>query len=498
MKRGYGILMHVSMLPNRYGIGSFGAECFSFIDYLSRAGAKYWQVLPLSQTGFGNSPYQSPAAGSLNPYFISLDTLFHEGLLTKEECAVAETPLTLIDYGRLYAERYPLLRKAFSRFNVKSPAFSRFVKKGEFADYALFMAIKSARGGASFDVWERPLKYRDPAALAQFAAEHEEEILFWQFLQYEAARQWKKVVSYAHEKGIKIVGDIPIYTAYDSLEVWRNPELFKLDGELRATMVAGVPPDYFSESGQLWGNPVFDYSRHEADGFSWWTERVQRALENYDYLRIDHFRGLDRYYEIPAGSPDAKNGRWVDVPHDKLFAALFEKVDKRRIIAEDLGILDDGVYALLEETGFPGMCVLSFAFNGDKENKYLPENIEKNSVCYTGTHDNDTLRSLLQHMSAWDKNNFVVGVKNSLRAFGLNRKAVTDADLSRAVVELGFACKADVFILPMQDAANLGGEYRMNEPATDKAQNWSVRIGAEHFTSAVAKRLKTLAERYKR
>ena len=491
-------MMHVSSLPNAYGIGGFGGECRAFLDYLARAGATYWQVLPLSQTGFGNSPYQSPAAGSLNPYFISLDELYAEGLLTREELLSAQVPFGYVDYGRLYRERYPLLKKAFSRFCKSSPAFARFVKKGEFYDYALFMAIKEAHGGASFDCWEKPLKSREPSALRDFAKTHGEELLFWQFVQYEAARQWRAVKAYAREKNIKIVGDMPIYAAYDSLDVWKNPELFKLDGELRPTAVAGVPPDYFSEEGQLWGNPVFDYAAHERDGFAWWTARTAGALRNYDYLRIDHFRGLDRYYEIPAGSPNAKNGRWVDVPHEKLFAALLGKVNKARVIAEDLGILDDGVYELLEETGFPGMCVLSFAFNGEKDNKYLPEHIEKNSVCYTGTHDNDTLVSLLKNMSAWDKNNFVAGVKNSLKEMNAGGNADTDEALCDAVIALGFACKAQLFVLPMQDAARLGGEYRMNEPSTDKAQNWSVRIEEKYFAERTAEDLRSLAEAYGR
>ncbi|PWM70345.1 MAG: 4-alpha-glucanotransferase [Bacillota bacterium] len=496
MKRGYGILMHVASLPNAYGIGDF-SDCYAFVDFLSAAGAKYWQVLPLNPTGFGNSPYQSPAAGMLNPYFISLDELRAEGLLTAEELRSAEDGGRYIDYGKLYVTRVPLLKKAYSRFK-KNPAFLSYVKGGEAKDYALFMALKGAHGGASFDCWEEKYKYADPAALEAFAAENGEELLFWQFLQYTAARQWKKVKAYAASRSIAVIGDLPIYVAYDSVDVWKNPRLFKLDGNLKPVKVAGVPPDYFSAEGQLWGNPVFDYAVHAEDNFAWWSGRLSRALKIFDYVRIDHFRGLDRFYEIPAGSANAVGGAWADVPHDALFAALAEKADLSRVIAEDLGVLDDGVYELLKKTGFAGMSVLSFAFNGDENNPYLPEKIVKHNVCYTGTHDNDTLMGMLSAMSGEEKANFNARLRRSLCKMHLRRFTTGDEKTAAAVTEAGFACKANVFVLPMQDAALLGTEYRMNEPSTDKPQNWSVRIEKNRMRPVLSAWLSALAGRHRR
>lgn len=493
MKRKFGVLMHVSSLPNKYGIGTFGKEAYAFLDYLSSAGAAYWQVLPLNQTGYGNSPYQSPAGDSLNPYFISPEILKEEGLITKSELAALTDNSFYVDYGKLYETRYPLLRKAFSRFDKDGDDFKKFIKSGKFKDYALFMAIKDAEGGKAFCDWDEGFKFRDKAALGKFARAHKDDLLFWQFVQFKAREQWEMLKGYAKSLKLKIIGDMPLYVAYDSADVWKNPKLFKLDENLSPTKVAGVPPDYFSASGQLWGNPVYDYAEHEKNGFRWWVSRLKNALKLYDVVRIDHFRGLDRYYEIPAGHTDARFGEWIDVPHRALFSEIKKCVPDGRIIAEDLGILDDGVYRLLAETGYPGMCVLSFAFNGESDNKYLPENITENSVCYTGTHDNDTLKGLIGNMSAWDKNNLVRGVNESLKRF-----KIKNTDLADSIVELGFACAADLFVLPMQDVAMKGGEYRMNEPSTDKPQNWAVRFTAGDFKKVFANKLKKLKIKYKR
>lgn len=498
MKRAFGVLMHVSSLPNKYGIGTFGKEAYDFIDYLKAAGASYWQVLPLNQTGFGNSPYQSPASDSLNPYFISPEILSEEGLITKKELAEIKDDAFYVDYGKLYFTRYPLLRKAFNRFDKTDEDFIKFVKKGRYKDYALFMAIKNARGQKAFCDWESGLKYRDKKALKAFAKENAEELLFWQFVQYKAAEQWAMLKGYAKKCGVKIIGDMPLYAAYDSVDVWKDPSLFKLDGDLRPVSVAGVPPDYFSATGQVWGNPVFDYDRQRESGFSWWVKRIKNALTLYDIVRIDHFRGLDRYFEIPAGSPTAIGGRWADVPHDELFSVIKSRIKDGRIIAEDLGILDDGVYELLEKTGYPGMCVLSFAFNGDKDNKYLPEHIKENSVCYTGTHDNNTLAGLIENLSDWDKNNLLCGVKNSLDFYGLKGDISETKKLAEKIIELGFASKAYLFIIPVQDILLKGGEYRMNEPSTDKPQNWAIRFTAKDFTAKSAAAMKKLKVKYLR
>ena len=290
---------------------------------------------------------------------------------------------------------------------------------------------------------------------------------------------------------------MPLYVAWDSVDVWTNPSLFKLNADLYPEKVAGVPPDYFSATGQLWGNPVFDYDYQKKDGYAWWAERVKKALDIYDYVRIDHFRGLDRFYEVPFGAKDATVGEWVKVDSDGLFAAIKDKADVRRIIAEDLGIIDDGVRELLKKTGLPGMKILSFAFNGEKDNLYLPENIEENYVCYTGTHDNDTLKGLIDKMSDWDKNNLYSGVENSLALLGIKKKITDGNSLISAIIELGFKCKAKLFIIPMQDILFCGGEYRINEPGTVKPSNWAVRFNGNYPRSA-AKKLAALTVKYGR
>ena len=490
--------MPVFSLPSEYGIGDFGKSAKDFIDYLKEAGQSVWQILPLVQTGYGNSPYSSVCSYSYNPYFISPEILLEKGLATKEETDFCKTEGKVVDYGFLYSVRLPLLKKAFSRFDKDDAEFLKFKKSGRFYNYALYMSLKYASGQKHFYAWEDRYKYRDKAALDAFHADYAEEVDFWQFTQFEAEREWFALKDYANSNGISVFGDLPLYCALDSVDVWENPSIFKLSGDFTPKKVAGVPPDYFSQDGQLWGNPVYDYDVLKKDGFSWWTERLSRELKKFDYIRIDHFRGLDRFYEVPFGAENAKIGEWVKVPSDELFAAIHKKVSGSRIIAEDLGIIDDGVRELLKKTGYAGMKILLFAFNGEKDNLYLPERIEKNSVCYTGTHDNDTLIGYLSAASEWDKNNFVSGVKNSLKVFGLNLPAQTVDELADACIELGFACKADLFIVPMQDVLKKGTEYRINTPGTVKAQNWAVRLNKEDFTEESAKRLYDLSLKYNR
>lgn len=491
--------MPVFSLPGKYGAGGFGKECYDFIDYLARAGQKVWQVLPLVQTGYGNSPYSSVSSESFSPYFISPEILKERGLLTEEELSFAVSGGGLIDYGFLYSSRYPLLRKAFSRFDKNEKDFCEYVNAGESRDYAFFMAIKYASGQKPFVEWQEGLKRRDERALAAFAADYGEEILFWQFLQYEAQREWRAVKAYANRKGIKIIGDMPLYVAADSVDVWKNPGLFMLDKDYSPVKVAGVPPDYFQPEGQLWGNPVYDYSAHKKQNFCWWAHRIDKALSVYDCVRIDHFRGLDRFYAVSPTADNAKNGEWIDVPSEELFAAIHKKRDKSGIIAEDLGIIDDGVRELLKHTGYPGMKVLSFAFNGEPQNPYLPERIEKNSVCYTGTHDNDALMGLIKNASEWDYENMKRGVQNSAEILlGKALFAASDKELAETIIELGFASAADTFILPMQDVLLKDSSYRINEPGTVKPQNWAVRFCKEDFTAESAERLYELAVKYNR
>lgn len=490
--------MPIFSLPSKYGIGDFGKESYRFIDILSGAKQKIWQILPLVQTGYGNSPYSSVCSTSFNPYFISIELLKEQGLITKEELKSSLSNKKYIDYGELYSIRFPLLKKAYERFDKSSIEFVKYLKSKESLDYALFMAIKEVYGQKHFYEWEDGFKYRDKKQLKQFMATYKEQIMFWQFVQFIAKKQWLSLKKYANKKGVKIMGDMPLYVALDSVDVWVNSHLFKLDENLLPTKVAGVPPDYFCADGQLWGNPVYDYSMHEQDGFSWWTKRLKNALKVFDYIRIDHFRALDRYYEVDSNRTDARVGEWIKVPSKKLFSAIENQVDTTKIIAEDLGIIDDGVRELLKELGYPGMKILSFAFNGDKNNLYLPENIVENSICYTGTHDNDTLIGLIEGLNDWDYNNLIKGVENSLKIFKIKAKLNDKYSIANAIIKLGIATQAKLFIIPIHDVLLLGGDYRVNQPGTVKQSNWAVKFDKKQVSLTSLSKLKKLCEKYKR
>lgn len=490
MKRAAGVLCHISSLPGKYGIGGFGKEAYRFVKLLAKSGVRYWQILPLVQTGYGDSPYQSVSCNSGNPYFIDLEQLKKEGYLTAKDLKSARGDK--IDYGALYAQRYPLLRKAFAEFPLEDKEFHAFVKSGIAEDYALFMTAKTIFGG-SFCDWERGVKYREPDALESLRTEYHEEYLFWQFLQFCFRKQWKALKAYANSLGVKMIGDMPLYVAYDSADVWAHPELFRLDEDLKPVKVAGVPPDYFSETGQLWGNPVFDWTAHEKEGYSWWKRRFADALDTYDVVRIDHFRGIDRYYEIPAEADNAIGGEWKDGPKEK----LFEGVDKSKIIAEDLGVLDEGVTALLEKTGLPGMKVILFAFDGNEENPFLPHNIPENSVVYTGTHDNDTAVGYVKSLSS---ENFILlrsRVASELNACDLLVPLGEQPEvMARAFVEIAMASKARLCVLPIQDVMGLDNSARMNYPGKSGG-NWQFRLN--RFPSASEmRRLKKTIQKYRR
>lgn len=490
--------MPVFSLPSEYGIGDFGKGCYQFIDYLKACGQKIWQILPLVQTGYGNSPYSSVSSKSFSPYFISPELLVKDGLLTKKEIEFSKYDKKYIDYGFLYAVRFPMLKKAFERFDKCDENFVKYVKSKKSYDYALFMALKDASGQKHFYEWEDEYKRRDKSALKKFAKDYKDEILFWQFIQFIAQKQWLDVKKYANLNGIEIMGDMPLYVALDSVDVWTNPQLFKLDDEFYPVKKAGVPPDYFCTEGQLWGNPVYDYEAHKKDGYNWWVNRIKDALKICDYVRIDHFRGLDRFYEVDGEAENAITGEWIDVPSEELFSAIHKKVNPKKIVAEDLGIIDDGVRELLKHTGYPGMKILSFAFNGDKDNLYLPENLPKNCVCYTGTHDNDTLKSLIENFNDWDFNNFKSGVANSKKTLKITGETGTVDGLINACIKLGMKSDAKWFIMPWQDVKKLGGEYRINEPGIVKEQNWSIKFTKADFDKKTANKLKSLTKKYNR
>lgn len=465
------MLCHISSLPGKYGIGSLGKEAHTFARQVRKSGFEYWQMLPLVQTGFGDSPYQSVSSDSGNPYFIDLEELKKQKLLTKDELKACKKKGDL-DYGALYEERYKVLKTAFSRFNFENEDFRSFVRSGKAEDYALFMTAKSVYGG-SFCDWEAPLRDHEEEALEKLRTDHHEEYLFWQFLQYEFDLEWRSLKEECRKIGLKIVGDIPLYVAYDSADVWAHSELFKLDKEKKCEKVAGVPPDYFSEKGQLWGNPIYDWEAHERTNFEWWKKRIKNAFEIYDVVRIDHFRGIDRYYEIDAGAEDATGGEWKDGPKEK----LFEGVDGE-IVAEDLGVMDDGVISLLKKTGFPGMKVLLFAFDSNADNPYLPHRFDENCVCYTGTHDNDTVAGYCKGLTTEElillRSQIAAEMQKSELNVPIGNKP---KEIAEALVHLCLASKARLAVVPVQDILGLDNESRMNIPGKGEG-NWRFRLNS--------------------
>lgn len=494
-----GILMPVSSLPGPYGIGCFGAEALKFVDFLAAAGQHIWQLLPLSPTGYGDSPYQSCSAFAGNPYFIDLDALKADGLLTAAQLKAepwGTDPLS-VDYGTLYTSRYKVLRAAYAAWREKYAGrfgcahyypddYYAFTLTNEswLNDYALYMALKTANGMKSWAEWPREYRLRDAGALAEFAAGQEEEIGFWKFLQYEFAVQWKKVKDYANEKGIKILGDIPIYVSADSVDAWVGGELFELDAQGGFARVAGCPPDYFSADGQLWGNPLYNWPYHKQTGYAWWVRRVRHALGIYDLLRIDHFRGFDTYWAIPAGSSTARTGKWENGPGMDLFRALEVALGKLPIIAEDLGDLVPSVRKLLADSTFPGMKVLQFAFGGG-DNEYLPHNHVKNSVVYPGTHDNTTLTDWWVNAApAKEKANAAAYLHLTPCKPTAKEVAAVRTDAARiALLRAALGSVADRAIIPMADWLGLGAKAHLNTPGK-LGGNWAWRA-AEGFDTAL-------------
>ena len=474
--RGAGVLCHISSLPNKYGIGSHGKKAYEFVDMLSKYGVKYWQILPLQQTGYGDSPYQSVSCTSGNPYFIDLEALRRQGLLDADELKSAERPLKNdVDYGDLYQSRYKLLRRAYARFNIKNPSFVAFIESGEAEDYALFMSLKSRYGGV-FNTFPEAYKYKEHLAMYEFRnSVYREEYCFWLFLQYEFNNQWAALKKYANSKGIKIIGDIPLYVAYDSADVWAHPELFKLDEDLNPTEVAGVPPDYFSKQGQLWGNPLYNWDAVKAAGYDWWIGRIAHAKRMYDIVRIDHFRGLDRYYSIPADAKTAMAGEWLQGPGVQLFEEAQRRLGNLSIIAEDLGIIDDGVVKLREECGFPSMKVMMFAFDGEETNAYLPQNIDEHSVVYTGTHDNDTALGYLLKQTDEQFLSLKKQLRVALKYEGAYTPIVDRADAVKGLVLCALNARSAIAVIPVQDILCLDNWSRMNTPSVASG-NWKLRL----------------------
>jgi 4-alpha-glucanotransferase len=504
-QRSSGILLHPTSLPGRYGIGELGFEAYQFVDALVRARQSLWQVLPLGPTGYGDSPYQSFSAFAGNTLLISLDLLVKEGLLTEEDLAGAPAfSEERVDFGGVIEFKNAQLERAFERFKQRGSENLRraFEVFGRYAaswldDYALFRAVKNRQDGKVWSEWDRELALRDEAALAGTREELADEIEAQEFYQFLFFRQWAALKKYANHKGVSIVGDIPIFVSYDSADVWTHPDLFKLDEHGKPLVVAGVPPDYFSATGQLWGNPIYDWRRMREDEFAWWRERVSTCFELMDILRIDHFRGFAATWEIPAGHETAEHGRWVEVPGRELFSALREKLGTDLpIIAENLGLITPDVERLRRQFGFPGMRILQFGFSSDADNKFLPHNYEREDVAYTGTHDNDTTLGWFNAQEGVGSTRTAAQIEKE-REYCLKYLDTDGREIHWDFIRAVFASVADIAIIPLQDVIGLGTEARMNLPASTGG-NWDWRLRKGDLKEGMLARLSELSDIYGR
>lgn len=488
-----GMLLPIASLPSPYGIGGFSKEAYEFIDLLEETGQKLWQILPLGPTSYGDSPYQSFSTFAGNPYFIDLDTLAEKGWLTKEVCEASDygDNESYIDYGRIYNSRFVLLKQAFLNSDILSDEkFTEFCKANQhwLPDYALYMALKNQNDGKSWIEWEEEIRLRKPEAVEYYKKELEEECNFYEFLQYEFHEQWTKVKEYAHKKGIQIVGDVPIYVAFDSADTWANPELFQLDEKNLPLGVAGCPPDAFSATGQLWGNPLYNWAYHKKTGYDWWLKRIAYCFDLYDIVRIDHFRGFDEYYSIPYGDETAVNGHWEKGPGMDLFNTVKEKLGELDIIAEDLGFLTESVFQLLKDSGYPGMKVLQFAFDPSEDSDYLTYKYQRNCVVYTGTHDNDTTAGWFEKLSDGDK-------EVALRY--MNSFYTPKEEQHWDLIALAMRSTADTCIIPVQDFLGLGSEARINMPST-LGDNWKWRMTKGAFSEELKEKIRRMTKLYGR
>ncbi|WP_064581438.1 4-alpha-glucanotransferase [Streptobacillus moniliformis] len=484
-----GILLHPTSLSGKEGIGTLGFEAYRFIDFLKKSKQKLWQIFPLGPTGYGDSPYQCFSAFAGNPYLIDLETLVQEGYL---DYSVLDTNFgdnkENIDYGMIYTNKLPILRSAFEKFNIENEDFIKFNIENDYwlDNYSLFAALKTYFNGESWSNWPNELKNRDNEAIKEYKVKLADEINYQKFLQYIFLKQWKSVKSYANQNGIEIIGDIPIFVSMDSADAWSNPEIFLFDKDRNPVKVAGVPPDYFSATGQLWGNPLFDWNKLKETGYKWWIDRVKANLSLYDIIRIDHFRGFESYWAVNYGETTAINGKWEKGPGIDLFNAIKKSLGEINIIAEDLGILTDEVVELKESAGFPGMKILQFAFDKDPENEYLPHNYEKNTVVYTGTHDNDTTNSWYFKLNDMQKGE----VRDYLNVSD-------DSYIVYSMIRLALRSVAETAIIPMQDYLNLGEFARINTPGLASG-NWQWRLNGWELNDDLASTIAHITEIYGR
>ena len=491
-----GILLPIFSLPGKYGIGCFSKAAYDFVDFLAKSNQTYWQILPLGPTSYGDSPYQSFSTFAGNPYFISLEGLIEEGLLTDKECNEVDFGKSdnHIDYEILYKNRFSLLKKAYKRANLTlDKEYEEFIEKNQYwiEDYALYMSVKNHFGDVCFQEWDEDIKKRDEEAINRYQVELKDDINFYKFLQYKFMQQWMELKKYANSKNVKIIGDIPIYVSFDSSETWAHPELFELDEEKRLISVAGCPPDGFSADGQLWGNPIYRWDYHKETDYSWWKLRMEKCKELYDVIRIDHFRGFDEFYSIPANATTAKEGKWRKGPGISLFNSLKEILSDINIIAEDLGFVTDTVKKLVKDTGFPNMKVLEFAFDErdtGNSSDYLPHNYVKNSVVYTGTHDNETVVGWLENITEKE----LASVKRYFDYSGDDAAELTDK-----IIRYAHLSVADTCIIPMQDYLHLDNSARINTPST-LGNNWVWRMNYEDINDELSKKLGELTVLYGR
>ena len=491
LDRSSGILMPLSSLPSPYGIGTMGKAAFQFVDFLASAGQKYWQLLPLGPTSFGDSPYQSFSSFAGNPYFVDLDLLIKDKLLKPAEVKNRDwgEREDRVDYGKIYENRFAVLRLAYERgaerYEEEIAAFRQ--ENGWWLEnYALFMAIKASQGMKAWSEWPEELRLREDAALEKARKELRQDVEFYIFVQFLFYRQWEALRDYAHDKGIRFIGDIPIYVALDSADVWSEPHFFQLDEKNIPKEVAGVPPDAFTEDGQLWGNPLYDYDAMKKDGYGWWIRRIDGAKKLYDVIRIDHFRGFESYWAVPYGDDTAKNGAWKPGPGMGLVGVLTSWFRDLSFIAEDLGYSTPEVRKLLADSGLPGMKILEFAFDAHGDSAYLPHNCEENSSCYIGTHDNETVQGWLK----WAD-------KPSLRFAERYMHITPDEGWNWGMIRSGMATPSRLFVVQMQDLLELGADARMNSPGTSVG-NWQWRMLPGAADKALAKKLKLYTKTYRR
>ncbi|MBC7930716.1 MAG: 4-alpha-glucanotransferase [Rubrivivax sp.] len=503
--RACGILLHPTSLPGRFGVGDLGQEAYRFVDFLAAAGQSLWQVLPLGPTGYGNSPYQCFSAFAGNTLLISPDLLVEHGLLAPEELSDAPSFTDEhVEYGAAIEFKDALLAKAFENFQRANPAgvraeFEKFKEASSawLDDYALYRSLKRERNEVAWTSWEETFVRRDPDTLTiarERLSDRVEEVKFKQFLFFD---QWTRLREYCHGKGVKIIGDIPIFVAHDSADVWSRPEQFKLDERGRPTVVAGVPPDYFSRTGQLWGNPIYNWDRMKGEAFSWWVERARAMLSLVDIIRIDHFRGFAAYWEIPGGDETAERGSWVFAPGRELFRAIKSELGVLPIIAEDLGFITPDVIKLRDEFDFPGMRIFQFAFSSDATNKDLPHNYVRNTVVYTGTHDNDTAVGWFRSEPGGASSVRSPEQIERERRYCLDYVESDGAEINWDFIRAAYTSAGDTALVPMQDALGLSSEARMNTPAT-MSGNWEWRLSQGALTEELSARLLHLAELYGR